>query len=144
MPKQEKCVCIQLRRSARAVTSFYDGMLAPAGVTVNQYSLLANLRKLGVGSVSALAQRMKLERSTLVRSLKPLISAGLVGDAAKPGTRDRALSLTEAGEGVYSHAKKLWKKAQDTMEQALGAKNLRAMMKTLAKLEAMGGNQNDV
>ncbi len=58
------CYCIQLRRAASRVTEQYDAALAPVGLTVGQYSLLAHLERLEPVSVSVLAEEMELERTT--------------------------------------------------------------------------------
>ena len=44
--RSSTCHCIQLRRAASRVTERYDMALAPAGLTVGQYSLLAHLERL--------------------------------------------------------------------------------------------------
>ena len=134
---KEKCVCIHLRRAGRTLTSHYDRMLAPSGITVNQYSLLQHLDPLGTASTSALAASVKLDRSTLVRNLKPLFGAGLVADTSKKDARDRCLALTETGGQTLLYAEKLWKKAQREVKNQIGEKKLKSLMKTLAKLETL-------
>ena len=84
--RSSTCHCIQLRRAASRVTERYDMALAPAGLTVGQYSLLAHLERLEPVSVSRLAEELELERTTLVRTLKPVLARQLVADAAEPGT----------------------------------------------------------
>ena len=88
--RSSTCHCIQLRRAASRVTERYDMALAPAGLTVGQYSLLAHLERLEPVSVSRLAEELELERTTLVRTLKPVLARHLVADAAEPGRRSRA------------------------------------------------------
>jgi hypothetical protein len=39
------CTCLRLRRAARQMTQIYDGALEPAGITVNQFGLLAKLHE---------------------------------------------------------------------------------------------------
>lgn len=134
---KEKCVCIHLRRAGRSLTSYYDRMLAPSGITTAQYSLLCHLDQLGTASTSALAASVKLDRSTLARNLKPLFAAGLVADTAKKDARDRCLALTETGSQTLLYAEKLWKKAQRGVRDLIGEKKLKTLMKTLAKLETL-------
>src|SRR5215471_13866710 len=38
-----QCTCLRLRRTSRRITKIYDGFLEPAGLTVNQFGLLARL-----------------------------------------------------------------------------------------------------
>src|SRR4051812_44580671 len=72
------CTCAKLRRLARRVTQSYDRVLQASGLKVTQYSLLVNLRENSALSVSALAEKMAMDRTTLTRNLKPLVHAGLV------------------------------------------------------------------
>ena len=114
------CVCINLRRIAQKVTDFYDKTLEPAGVSVNQYSLLVNVsRREGCGT-GELARRVKLEKSTLVRTLAPLLRDGLIVDESTGKSRRRQLFLTPAGEDVLKKAFPLWNEAQEAMAGKLG------------------------
>lgn len=99
------CHCLKMRRSAWNVVSFYDRMLKPAGITVGQYSLLNGIEEHDGCNISELGMWTELDRSTLVRSLKPLFKAGLICDRKEAGMRDRYLSLTDKGRQVCSLAK---------------------------------------
>src|SRR5229473_861357 len=79
------CTCFRLRSLTRRVTQLYDQVLAPSGLTVTQYSLLAHaLRQDAAPTLSELAQQLFTDRTTLTRNLKLLADAGLVkvGDGA--------------------------------------------------------------
>lgn len=68
------CTCARLRRLTRRMTALYDRELAPTGLRLTQYSLLATLRREGgaVGiAVSDLAAAMDMDRTTLTRNLRP-------------------------------------------------------------------------
>lgn len=114
------CVCINLRRISQKVTELYDRALKPAGVSVNQYSLLVNIgRKEGCGT-GELAKRVRLEKSTLVRTLQPLLRDGLIVDKYSGERRQRRLYLTPAGKDVLQKAFQLWNKAQEEVTAKLG------------------------
>ena len=51
------CTCLRLRRTARRVTQIYDQMLEPAGLTLAQFSLIAQLYA-GEGLRSAIWRRL--------------------------------------------------------------------------------------
>ena len=127
------CYCIQLRRAASRVTEQYDA--APVGLTVGQYSLLAHLERLEPVSVSVLAEEMELERTTLVRTLKPVLARHWVADAAEPGRRSRALTLTGAGRSLLEQARPLWRAAQAGVEHRLGEDGVAALEALLDQLE---------
>lgn len=67
-------------------------------------------------SVSDLANGVGLERTTVVRTLKPLIKRGFISDISEPETRRRKLHLTEKGCKTVAKAKPLWLQAQDENE----------------------------
>ena len=116
------CTCFKLRRTARQVTRIYDSHLAPAGLTLTQYSLLSNLA-LGPNpapSVNQLAEVLNMDRTTLTRTLKPLLAAKLLTFAAGTDKRSKSVHLTAAGRGAFDTAKPLWRAAQDEMIGRLG------------------------
>lgn len=133
--RSSTCRCIQLRRAASRVTERYDMALAPAGLTVGQYSLLAHLERLEPVSVSRLAEELELERTTLVRTLKPVLARQLVADAAEPGRRSRALTLTGEGRTLLEQARPLWRAAQEDVERRLGEGGIAALEALLERLE---------
>lgn len=123
-----------MRRASKAVTDFYDAKLTSCGVTVVQFGLLRRIRDLDDPSVTELAKAMDLERSTLVRTLRPLFDAGLIEDRAAPGTRNRQLRLTRSGKKVVDKGFRLWNQAQVELEKKVGSDALlvvRALLGTL-------------
>ena len=66
---------------------------------------------------------MDLERTTLVRNLKPLEARGLIVDAACKG-RSRSLTLSEQGQQVFAKARIYWQQAQDELEAFLGQEQI--------------------
>lgn len=76
------CYCANIKRAENKITALYNRHLEKAGITRGQYALLANIERNPGISVSALAETMDLERTTLVRNLKPLEARGLIVDAA--------------------------------------------------------------
>jgi DNA-binding MarR family transcriptional regulator len=115
------CTCFKLRRLTRRVTAVYDHALAEVGLRVTQYSLLGHLRAAPGMSISALAEALDLDRTTLTRNLKPLLEAGWV--EVRPSTADtraRALHITRAGEEKLTAARPFWRKAQDEVNAVIG------------------------
>ena len=131
------CHCLKMRRSAGNVISFYDQILKPSGVTVRQYSLLYSISEHDGCSVRELSEYTELDRSTLARSLKPLMKADLIADAKDAGARDSKLSLTEQGQQVCQEAAKLWEIAQKRFEEKLGPEQVKVLEDTLEKLQTL-------
>ncbi|MBK1811927.1 winged helix-turn-helix transcriptional regulator [Clostridium sp. YIM B02505] len=135
--KPSKCNCLNLRRASQAITEVYDEFLAPSGLKIGQFSLLKHIDALGPVSVSNLAISIRLDRTTLVRNLKPLEERGYIYDIAIEGTRNRQLKLTDKGKEVYRSAEVLWLKAQSYLDDYLGKDNLDAFTTLLSKIEAL-------
>jgi DNA-binding MarR family transcriptional regulator len=119
------CTCFKLRSLNRRVTAVYDRALAPAQMRVTQYSLLAQLRRLGGASMSALADAMEMDRTTLTRNLKPLLEAGWIEVAlSEQDARVRTVRLTAAGEAQFQTARAHWRRAQSEVNATVGAADL--------------------
>ena len=129
------CHCLKMRRSAENVIQFYDAILASCGLTVRQYSLLRAVSEHSGCNVRTVSEVTLLDRSTLARSLKPLIQAGYIKDNKEIGARDRVLELTEKGASVCKEAAALWESAQRQFEAKLGKEQLSAFEDTLLLLQ---------
>lgn len=131
------CHCITLRRAANAITEYYDRAFQELALTTSQYSLLKNLGRLETASTSELAEKVNLDRSTLVRNLKPLQERGLIMDQAKKNTRNHKFALTDEGYALLEKAVPLWEQAQKEIRAYLGEENVEQFMKTLYKLQEL-------
>lgn len=134
MKNKSNCYCVNLRRAANMMTDIYDKYLESANITLTQYCILSNLRKMDGCSVSALANGIGLERTTLVRTLKPLTARGLICDVSEAGTRSRKLHLTEDGRKIVVKAKPLWVQAQNEIERKIGKENAAVLLQLSEKL----------
>lgn len=129
------CNCLKVRRAAQSITKIYDYYLAPSGLKISQYSLMKNISQSEPVNVSDLANILKLDRTTLVRNLKPLEERGLISDISPSSARNRQLVLTETGKVVLSTAIELWREAQLFVEQSLGKDNLETLTGLLSDVE---------
>jgi DNA-binding MarR family transcriptional regulator len=121
------CTCNKLRRTTRRVTQFYDQALAASGLRVTQYSLLAHLRRSGGLSLTELAEKMAMDRTTLTRNLQPLVQTGYAKVRAGTDARTKALALTPRGERAFLAAVPLWRGAQARMRELLGDADMAAL-----------------
>ena len=132
----EVCNCSALRQAARRVTRLYDDALAPTGLGVNQYSIVARLARVGPSTIRDLARRLVMDRSTLGHLLRPLEKRGLVRlHVAEQDGRSRVASLTPAGQAAVAKGRPLWAQAQRRFARAFGAESavdLRLILKQVA------------
>ena len=122
------CTGLRIRRTSRVITQIYDHALAAAGLTINQFGLLANLygvdlmRSDGL-SIGALSEQLGVDPTTLNRTLKPLAARDLVKDVSNPAdARVRLVRITEKGRREFLRAMPLWRQAQARLDGALGTK----------------------
>jgi DNA-binding MarR family transcriptional regulator len=116
------CVCFNLRKAARAITQVYDEFLRPTGLRATQHSLLQVIELSGTVSISSLAERAVMDRTTLARNLDLLEREGLV--QIQPGAEDarvREVTLTAAARKRLAAALPYWEKAQAQVTRKLGA-----------------------
>jgi DNA-binding MarR family transcriptional regulator len=129
----ESCVCLHARMTARAVTRAYDKALAPLGLEATQFTLLAAIMANPEKSITALADKLALERSSLSRNLKLLQTRGLIAPAGHGG-RAAAFGVTAAGADLLAEALPLWSKVQRKSETAMGAVTWSVTRETLRQL----------
>jgi hypothetical protein len=123
----EVCLCHHLRRSARAVSRVYDRALHPFGIKASQFNVLAAIAALENATLGGLIATLAMERTTLLRNLRPLQKAGYLEGGGKAPLR-----LTSAGRGLLYEASAAWKSAQQTLTQRLGASRAGLLLQALA------------
>ncbi len=108
------CACLNSRKLARAVTSFFERKIKHAEINGNQFSLLAALNRMQPVTVNRLAGQLGMDRTTLSRNVNLLERDGLCD--SQPGREDkrqREISLTKKGKESLEKAYPLWKEAQE-------------------------------
>src|SRR6266403_931263 len=128
------CIAAALRKASRRITQFYDTALAPAGLTVMQYSLLTELVRRGkrVPTVTELAGAMVMDRSGLGHTLGPLERDGLITLAVhSEDARARNVVLTVKGKALQKHATAFWARAQKQFTEIFGARQAADLHATL-------------
>lgn len=122
--RPQGCTCAKLRRLSRRVTAVYDRELAAAGLRVTQYSMLGLIQREAGGDgmpLTALADRLDMDRTTLTRNLKPLMAQGWAELVASDSdARVRLARVTDAGAAAWQAARPHWKRAQLEVNRTLG------------------------
>ena len=118
-PAPLNCTCGRLRKLSRRMTSFYEIHMRQTGLKLSQYSVLTNISDQAQTLVQ-LADRLEMDRTTLTRSLKPLLEKGWVAEVASGDARQRLLVLTQNGHVFREQAKARWREAQLALEARLG------------------------
>lgn len=121
------CTCLKVRSLARRVTQLYDDTLAPSGLRITQFGLIAQARRPRGGTpptVSELAALLHTDRTTLTRNLRPLIAAGLLRLDHGEDARSKAVVVTDAGEAAFRGAREHWRRAQSRVRALGGASEI--------------------
>lgn len=114
------CTCFNLRRTARLMAQAYDRALQPSGLTSTQFVLLAVTSFEGPISITALADQLGTDRTTLTRNLSLVERQGLVRREAGEDARVRNIVLTAKGRQAIDAALPYWHKAQGRVIELLG------------------------
>jgi len=136
------CNCFAARQAARHLTRFYERELAEADLTSAQFSILVLLDENEDMSMHALADRMNMDRTTLLRAVKPMLRDGLLTSRRQSvglgDPRSHVLNNSSAGSKRLKLALGLWAVAQRKLEAEIGtarAARLRDDLHALGRME---------
>ncbi|NVH73249.1 MarR family transcriptional regulator [Paraburkholderia sp. JPY432] len=113
--------CFALRQASRHISKLYERYLSKAGITPTQFSILRTLGHCPGLTMIRLAKAMAMDRTTLVRALKPLLQRGLVMASSEgQGYRRLRVVLTRRGLTKLDEAVVHWATAQARFERSFG------------------------
>lgn len=102
------------------ITQIYDAAVRPLGLRITQFSLLSALRNEGPMTVSALANGLGADTTSMSRALTAVASRGLVVLEDGADRRSKSVSITAAGVDLLREAEPYWRKAQRQIAEAIG------------------------
>lgn len=114
------CHCTRLRMATRKISALYDVALAPVGISVAQFAVLRTIEYRQPISLTDLAERLDLDRSTMGRNVRVIEKMGLVATTRGDDQREAAVSLTDKGAALLARAIPLWESCQKDIESRLG------------------------
>ena len=127
----ENCVCFNLRWVTRAVTQFFDAELRRHGLRPTQTPILAALAAKPAWSMEDLSDWLGMERTTLVRNLRPLERDRLL-EIAGAGRGGRvSVSISATGKRELEKAMPAWRAAQQAVVKTLGPRRWSAILSDL-------------
>jgi DNA-binding MarR family transcriptional regulator len=128
----DTCLCLDVQRASRAIGRRFDEAFRPLGLNNGQFSLLMALNRPTPPTMSSLAERLAMDRTTTTANLKPLERRGLVEIRRdEQDARVRRIVLTEAGRAVLTEAVDRWRAANDAVVAHLGGTDLAALRSAL-------------
>lgn len=132
----QNCAFHNLRRASRAVTQVFDSFFDEIGLKATQFTVLAVLAysEEDAPTVTALAEALVLEQSSLSRNLAVLERLGHVKLAPGPeDRRERIVTLTRAGRAMLAKGYPVWKRAQAAIAEELDG-DLDGQLRALRKM----------
>jgi DNA-binding MarR family transcriptional regulator len=131
MTSVDNCTCFNVRRTSRAITQFFDAEMRRHGIRPTQTPILGALQAKKGWSMAELSEWLAMERTTLLRNLRPLQRDGLA--RAKGGGQGGhvELEITEKGRTALANALPAWCSAQDKVVAILGRERWSAIISDL-------------
>ena len=107
---EDTCTFTVTRQLSRLIARQYDDAVRQFGITATQYVILRDLSRSKI-CASMLGQQYDIEKSTVSRNLKRLVSMGHVVIGPPTSRRGRELTITESGRAILQQALPSWTSA---------------------------------
>jgi len=117
----ENCVCFNLRWVSRAFSQYFVGELNHHGLLPTQTPILGLLAAKPEASMAEVSDWLAMDRTTLVRNLRPLERDGLVKVTGKGRGNKVSLTITTKGRQTLEKFLPDWQIAQAKIIKTLGA-----------------------
>ena len=129
----ENCVCFNLRWVSRAFSHLFVGELNHHGLLPTQTPILGLLAARPEASMAEVSDWLAMDRTTLVRNLRPLERDGLVKAAGKGRGNKVSLSITTKGRHTLAKFLPDWQVAQQKIIKTLGKERWTEILRDLER-----------
>lgn len=142
----DQCIFTSVRKANRVLFRHYQDALSETGISIVQLSILRALERQGELALSRLADELAMERTSLYRTIEPLVESGaiLVTDAITG--KSKIAELTVDGRNTINRVMPFWEKAQKKVLEEVAAENLSNfadVLSAILKLPAIKEKAND-
>src|SRR5271156_374923 len=138
------CMCASFRRTARALTSFYEEALRPTGLRATQLTILQALARTREVSQGRLGEMLAMDSTSLTRTLAIMRRRGWIAERRGKDQRERLLRLSRGGAAKLKRVTPVWDGVQARLSGKLGErgwKNLLRLTNQVTELvTAQGGS----
>jgi len=129
----ENCVCFNLRWISRVMTQFFAAKLSQHGLLPTQTPILAALAAKAESSMAEVSDWLGMDRTTLIRNLRPLERDGLLRLSGTGRGGKVMLTLTAKGKSALAKLMPDWLEAQTAVVQTLGKERWSAILRDLER-----------
>lgn len=134
MTSVENCTCFNVRRISRAITQFFDAEVRQHGIRPTQTPILGALQAKTDWGMAELSEWLGMERTTLLRNLRPLQRDGLVRVRGGGRGGHVELEITEKGRTALAKTYPAWRSAQDKVVAILGKERWSSIISDLEEV----------
>lgn len=109
------CLAFATRRTARAVTNYFNVLLRRFELNVAQFGLMTAIAKMPNRTLREIGEQLVLDESTVTRNLTILERRSLVRAEGGRGRSGKRMSLTPEGEALMLSAVAEWQRGNKAM-----------------------------
>jgi DNA-binding MarR family transcriptional regulator len=136
-------MCASFRRTARALTQFYDQALRPFGLRATQLTILQVLSRAGEVSQGQLGEMLAMDSTTLTRTLGIMRRHGWIAERHGEDQRERRLRLAKSGTTKLNAALVVWEKIQNQLREQLGGGSWENLLQLTDQVTELATAQGD-
>lgn len=136
-------MCASFRRTARALTQFYDAAFRPLGLRATQFTILQVLSHVGEASQGQLGEMLAMDSTTLTRTLATMRRQGWIAEKRGQDRRERWLRLAKGGEMLLRRALPIWEKLQSRLRRHMGDKTWNTLLQLSNEVTDLVKTQED-
>lgn len=133
LDSMENCVCFNLRWVTRAFSQFFISELSQHGLLPTQTPILGALAAQPGAGMAQLSDWLGMDRTTLVRNLKPLERDGLVKCSGHGRGSKVSLEITPKGRAALQKFLPDWQVAQQKVIKTLGKERWTEILRNLER-----------
>lgn len=130
----DQCIFANVRKANRVLFRRYQDALAPTGISIVQLSMLRTLERHGALPLSRLADHLAMERTSLYRTIEPLIEFGAVKIKNANKGKSKIAELTPEGQATIEKVMPYWAKAQEGILKEISCPDWQTLCETLNKI----------
>jgi DNA-binding MarR family transcriptional regulator len=123
------CACTSIKKLSRVLGRTYDAALAASPINVTQLAVLRCIDRRRKEPLMHVAEELEMDRSSLYRSLNPMVRDGWVRITHGADARSCTAVITSKGYRLLDEANEGWKRAQTRVIERFGRQQWAAFVK---------------
>lgn len=131
------CIYNRVRKTSRRLAKYFNYAIKPLNLKGTQFMVLSSIYNNPKSTITQLSLNLELERTTVTRSLTPLIKQGLVLSTNSDVGNFKTITLTKKGEIILEKAFKLWKQQHDILKSKLTENEFDQLFYLLDKINSI-------